>query len=366
MRYTIEKEKEVRELAAAGKSSSYISSLTGIPERVIWNWCPETRPHDDVIKWSVKQRYHYDIPELEARISSAISPLIRDDVTEEEWDNVNSIINKTLFDEAVIVFKNLLNDPPEFGSEKRLSKEPFLEYLKKFWSEDSEYVKRKELNPVYVKQNHDSIHYWSMTKKRAVSEINSGDIERVFEKLSEKGLSQSRINGIMKTGLIPLKEAYKQGLILTRCYEFYLPKVEKAQNNLTSVDISKIFNSHWDNEEAFIANLVAYVGKMQLQEVRALRLCDVDEKTINIENFYTKEGLVRNKKPRVITTSSYVTSIILKYASTAPYSDYSPSDYIFFSESRHRPSQGRNWNAELQKACRNGGVKEINFRQWSS
>jgi len=365
MRYTIEKEKEVRQLAAEGKSSSYISSLTGVPERVIWNWCPETRPHDDVIKWCVKQRYHYDFPELEARISSAISPLVRSDISEEEWDHVNSIINKTLFEEAVIVFKNLLADPPDFSSEKRLSKEPFLDFLRRFWSEDSEYVQRKKLNPVYVKQNHDSIHYWSMMKKRTVSEINSGDIERVFENLSEKDLSQSRINAIMKVALIPLKEAYKEGLVLTKCYEFYLPKVEKTETSLSAVEISKIFNYKWENEEAFVANLIAYVGKMQLQEVRALRLCDVDRKTINIQNSYTNQGLVKNKKPRIVNTSSYVTNMILMYASLARYTDYSPTDYIFFSENRVRPSQGRNWNSELQKVCRKVGVKEITFRQWS-
>ena len=365
MRYTIEKENEVKRLAAEGKSSSYICSLTNIPERVIWNWCPETRPHDDVIKWSVKQRYHYDFPELEARISSAISPLIRDDVSEEEWDNVNTIIYKTLFDEAVIVFKNLLREPPDFSLEKKLSDEPFLDYLRRFWSEDSDYVKRKGLSSVYVKQNHDSVHFWSMMKKRKVSEVNSGDIERVFEKLSEKELSQSRINAIMKVALIPLKEAYKEGLILTRCYEFYLPKVEKSENNLSAVDISKIFNCDWDDEEAFVANLIAYVGKMQLQEVRALRLCDIDKKTINIENFYTKDGLVKNKKPRIINTTSYVTSTILKYASLSHYPDFSPNDYVFFSENRDRPAQGRNWNSELQKACRKSGVKEITFRQWN-
>ena len=188
MRYTIEREKEVRALAAQGKSSSYISSMTNIPERVIWNWCPETRPHDDVIKWSVKQRYHSVIPELEARISAAISPIVRRDITEDEWESVNQVINKTLSEEAILVFKNLLAEPPEFGSEKRLSKEPFLDYLRRFWSADSEYVKRKGLKPVYVKQNHDSVHYWSLLKKRVLSEVNSGDIERVFEKLSEKEL----------------------------------------------------------------------------------------------------------------------------------------------------------------------------------
>lgn len=365
MRYTIEKENEVKRLAAEGKSSSYICSLTNIPERVIWNWCPETRPHDDVIKWSVKQRYHSVIPELEARISAAISPLMRKDISEEEWENANQVINKTLFEEAIIVFKNLLAEPPEFGSEKKLSKEPFLDYLRKFWSEDSEYVKRKELKPVYVRQNHDSVHYWSLLKKRVLSEVNSGDIERVFEKLSEKGLSQSRINGIMKTGLIPLKEAYKQGLIPSRCHEFYLPKVEKTRNHLTFTDISKIFNSHWEDEQAFVANLIAYVCNMQLQEVRALRLRDISPNVIRIENYYTKEGLVKNKNPRTINVTSYVTDVVLKYASKIPYDDFSPDDYIFQSETRNRPSQGRYWNSALQKVCKKVGINNFNFRMWN-
>ena len=365
MRYTIEKENEVKRLAAEGKSSSYICSLTNIPERVIWNWCPETRPHDDVIKWSVKQRYHSLIPELEARISAAISPLIRNDVSEDDWDNANSVINKTLFDEAVIVFKNLLSEPPDFSSEKRLSKEPFLDYLRKFWSEDSEYVKRKGLQPVYVKQNHDSVHYWSLLKKRALSEVNSGDIERVFEKLSEKDLSQSRINGIMKTGLIPLKEAYKQGLILSRCHEFCLPKVEKSEN-ITSIQASKIFNIYWENSEAFTANLLAYYCKLQLQEVRALRFCDIiDKNTIRIENYYSIEGLVKNKRPRTKTVPSYIVDIIIKYACTTPYDDYARNDFIFYSEKRNRPAHGKLWNTALQEACNKVGIKHFNFRMWA-
>lgn len=365
MRYTIEREKEVRALAAQGKSSSYISSKTNIPERVIWNWSPETRPHDDVIKWSVKQRYHSIIPELEARISAAISPIVRKDVSEEEWESVNQVINKTLFEEAIIVFKNLLAEPPEFGSEKRLSKEPFLDFLRKFWSEDSEYVKRKNLSPAYVKQNHDSVHYWSLMRKRVLSEINTGDIERVFEHLSEKGLSQSRINGIMKTALIPLKEAYKEGLIPSRCHEFYLPKVEKAEDNFTSVDVSKLFNAKWENDQAYVANLVAFVGKMQLQEVRALRLCDIGNDTINIVNYYTKGNLIKNKHPRTVEVSDFVINILISYASTTPYTDYSPTDYVFFSDRRNVPASGKNWNEELGKACVNAGLEIITFKQWA-
>ena len=270
-----------------------------------------------------------------------------------------------MFEEAIIVFKNLLAEPPEFGSEKRLSKEPFLDYLRKFWSEDSEYVKRKNLSPVYVKQNHDSVHYWSLMRKRVLSEINTGDIERVFEHLTEKGLSQSRINGIMKTALIPLKEAYKEGLIPSRCHEFCLPKVEKAENNLSFVDISKLFNTKWEDDQAYLANLIAYICKMQLQEVRALRLCDIGDKEINITSYYAKGKLVKNKQPRTVKISSFIRDAIFRYASTSPYKDYFPTDYIFFSDCRDIPASGKKWNGELSKACANAGLEPISFRQWT-
>lgn len=367
MRYTIAKENEVRELAAQGKSSAYISSATNVPERVIWGWCPETRPHDDVIKWSVKQRYHSIFPDLEAKISGAISPLIRTDISEEDWDNIGNIIYSTLFEEAMIVFRNVLEEPPEFGSERRLSKEPFLDYLRKFWSEDSEYAKRKKLNPAYIKQNHDSVHFWSLLKKRALCEVNTGDIERVFEKVSDKGLSQSRVNAIMKVGLIPLKQAYKDGLILNRCHEFILPCVEK-KSALSPTVVSKIFNSEWTDTESFVANLVACSCHLQLQETRALRLCDISDGVIEIKNYYSdRDGLLPcAENSRTVKVSSFITDIILKYASTSPYHDFNPTDYIFFSESRDKPAWGKKWSKHLVEVCKEANVPQVFFNIWSN
>lgn len=366
MRYTIEKEQEVKKLAEEGKSSQYICSMTGIPERVIWSWCPSTRPHDDVIKWSVKQRFHNVFPDFEARISSAISPLVRPDISEDEWEDINKVIYNTLFDEAIIVFKNLLMEPPEFGSEKKLSKEPFLDYLKSFWSMDSDYVKEKNLSENYVLQNKNSIHYWSLLKKNKVFEINSGDIERVFENLSSKELSQYRINAIMQTALIPLKVAYKKGLILNRCFEFYLPRPENNKEELSPITVSKIFNAEWKCDEAFLANLIAYYCKLQLQEVRALRIQDISTDSITSNNiFVNTKGLIENKNKKTCTIPPTLSTAILKYASTSPYPNLSQVDFIFYSEKRNRPSQGHKWSSELHKICKKIGIKEINFRSWS-
>lgn len=366
MRYTIEKENEVKRLAAEGKSSSYICSATGISERVIWNWCPETRPHDDVIKWSVKQRFHSLLPELEARISAAVSPCVKTSITEDEWENLNKVINATLFEEAIIVFRNLLEEPPEFGKDKKLSKEPLLDYFRRFWSMDSEYVKSKGLKENYVKTNYDSVHYWSMFRKNKLYEINTGDIERFYEHLCEKDLSQSRINAIMKVGLIPLKYAYANGLILNRCHEFYLPVVEKKTYDLTSVEVSKIFNTTWEDSEAYLANLLACNFRLQIQEVRALRICDIWEDELKVNNIFS-DSLHENKNKRVLPLSSFFRDAILRYVSTSPYTDFQPTDYIFFSENRDRPAHGKKWSQKLSEACAENSIKkDVSFRTWSA
>lgn len=365
MRYTIEKEKEVKRLAELGKSSQYITSLTGIPERVVWSWCPETRPHDDVIKWSVKQRYHSILPEFEAKITAAISPLVRTDVSEEAWEEVNKVVFNTLFEEAIVVFKNLLEEPPEFGSEKKLSKEPFLDYLKRFWTMDSEYVKARQLNESYVMQNKNSIHYWSLLRKFKLFEINTGDIERMYEHICEKGLSQHRINAIMKTGLIPLKVAYSEGLTMSRCFDFYLPRPERNKTDVSQIDISRIFNTKWKNYEAYAANLIACNCHLQLQEVRALKLGDITTDSIIVTSTYSNtKGLIPNKNPRVLRASEFVINALLKHASTTPYRDFTPDDYIFFSENRNKPAHGNNWTDELQKVCKQVGIEPLNFHSW--
>ena len=289
--------------------------------------------------------------------------MVKSSVTDEQWEEVNKVIYQTLFDEAIIVFRNLLEEPPEFVNEKRLSKEPFLEFLKKFWTMDSEYVKEKELKESYVEQCNNSIHYWSMLRKEPLFEVNSGDIERVYENLSEKGLSQSRINAIMKVGLIPLKHAYRNGLILNRSFEFCLPNPEK-QSTISDITAVKIFNAEWKNEEAFVANLIAYHCKMQLQEVRALRLKDISYNHIVCTHIYSNQ-LMENPNKRVIEISSFIRDVIIKYASISPYPP-AAENFVFFSENQNKPAHGKSWSSELKAICDTLNIEEkVNFKTWS-
>ena len=357
MRYTIEKENEVKLLCEQGRSIEYINSVTGIPKKVIWQWCPELRPHEDIIRQSVKQRYHFLFPDLEAKITSAFSPYICSEIKEDDWELLNKLVYDVLYEEALAVFKNVITDPPTFSETKKLSNEKFLDYLKKFWDyETSEYIKQRNektetISKPYADMCKNTLHYWSSLKNKLMRDVTKGDIEIVHEKLTEKKLSQSRIYFILEIALIPLKYAYNNGQTFSRVFEYKLPKRTKEKNNLLSpLVISKIFNSDWKCTESFLGNFIAYSLGLTLKEVRALRLCDIyTENVIVTNNIYTqKKGLEENPNKKVFKISKNLYNCLLKYTSASPYKDYKQTDYVFYSQDRNKPATANDWIKDLK------------------
>lgn len=369
MRYTIAKENEVKAMAEEGKSLEYISSVTGIAPKVIWQWCPQLRPHEDVIKQSVKQRFHFIFPDFEAKISSAFSPFVREDITDDDWEMVNKVIYDTLYEESLYVFKNAITDPPDFGSTNKLSEELFLDYMKKFWSTSSDYAVQKNLKPSYIESQKNSIHYWSILRNKKLKDITKGDIQIVHEKLESKGLSASRISQILKTGLIPLRYAYENKLTLLKSYDYQLPKkFQRKSLSIESSVLSKIFNSDWKSSESFIANLIGCYAKMQLREVRALRLKDIfTDGFILSSNIYDKGNLIENPNKRIIKVDEQLIDCILKYTSTSPYKDFKQEDFVFYSINRNSPSSAKNWTNDLRTKFEEVNIssEHINFAMWS-
>lgn len=360
MRYTIEVEKRVKQLAAEGKKVDYICSVTNVPKKVIYTWCPELKPHEDIIKWSVKQRYRFLYPELEAKITSAFSPYINKNISEDDWDEISKVVANVLFEESLIVFKNTLSDPPDFGEIKKLSNDKFLDFLKLFWNYDkSPYIAKRNsvktvISRTYADMCKNTIHYWSPLKNKYMRDVSIGDIELMHEKLSAKKLSPSRIYFILKVALIPLKYAYDNDLTLLKTYEYKMPKKIKKNNPIEPVVISKIFNFDWEDKEAYLANLIAYQCQMHINEIRALTLNDIyTNGYIVTNNVYTRDGLQENKNRKTIRVSKNLINIIIKYTSTSPFTDYKPTDYIFFTAERDKPSYASKWSEELRKVCSN-------------
>lgn len=369
MRYTISKENEVKELVAQGKSVDYISEITSIPKKVILNWCPKLKPNEDALRLIVKQRFRLEYSDWEAKITNSFSPFLNNKISDDEWIELNKTVFDVLYEESIFVAKSIIKNPVEVTYSENLSEELFLDYLKSFWKMDSEYVISKNLSENYVLMNYNSIHYWSLLRTRKLKNISKIDIEIVHDKLKEKDLSQSRINSILKTGLIPLKFAYFKGFTVQKVFDYELPKITPIFLRFDKITVIKIFNQKWDNFEAKLANLIGYFTGFKLQEVLALTLQDLyTEGYIVSSHIYNSKGYKLNPNPRKATVSNDFINCILKYTSTSPYKDFKNTDFVFYSVDRTKPTrQYRYWSKLLQKACVNifPETKNIDFSIWN-
>ena len=377
MRYTIEKENKVKELAAEGKSLDYIAAKTSLPKKVIWGWCPELRPHDDIIKQSVKQRYHFIFPDFEAKISTAFSPFVTEDISDDDWEMLNDVIYNTMFDLAVYVFRNAITDLPDFSDVSRLCNDPFLEYCKNFWNyETSEYIKetnKKEIiiSKEYADSCYNVLHYWSPLRNKKLKDITKGDLQIMQEKLVKKDLSPSRIYFILRAGIAPLRYAYNKGLTLTNVNEFNMPKKIKKENNFIPRElVEQLFKNEWDNKLAYFANILAYYGHLKLNELKAINVSTIinnntskidfnSEPCINITLILNNNNEIElNNHSRSFYLPKSIYQDLLHFIVD---NNYSYEDFIFIDGKKRNT-----WNDELKKQAARYSDREVNFSMWSN
>lgn len=370
MRYTIQKENEVKQMAADGCSLEYIAAKTSLPKKVIWGWCPELRPHDDIIKQSVKQRYHFIFPDYEAKITTSFSPYVTEDISDDDWEALNDVVYDTMFDLAVYVFRNAITDLPEFSDVKKLCDVPFLKYCRNFWDFDnSEYIKeankdKQIISKSYADSCYNAIHHWSFLKNKKVKDITKGDLQIMQENLVAKDLSPSRVYFILRAGVAPLRYAYDKGLTLTNANEFKMPKKTKKKNNyIPNTLVQKLFEKKWDNEEAYFANLIAYYGHLKLNEVNAIMVSDLSKDgVVSVYSIYNGnyQDLEANPHPKEIKLPTVVAVALYNYIENSERIKYR-EDFLFDSGTKRNV-----WNDELKKQAAKYTDLEVNFSMWAN
>lgn len=368
MRYSIDKEVRARELAADGKSLDYIVSTVGVPKKVVIGWIPELRPHEDVIKWSVKQRFHSDFPEYEAVVSSEFSKFAREDITDEEWESLNRTVSKVMFDEAVHVFENAISDPPDFTGKTKLSDVSFTQFMRDFWNEGSSCIAGKGFSPAYIRNSANTVRYYSFLRNKSVKNVTEADLEILSEKLRSANLSEWRINFIIRAGRTALRYAYEQGMTVNRAYEFSLKKPCRTDYvPLTWNEAAELFSVNWKTQDAMLANFLAFTGGLKQNELRALRICDIGKDSIYVlHSFSRSKKLVPSDCPRTVVLSEVVITIIRGFIKINLGNEVTGDMYVF-SKDGTSPEDIRHWGTELKCVCRDFGYdyESIDFTMWN-
>jgi site-specific recombinase XerD len=138
-------------------------------------------------------------------------------------------------------------------------------------------------------------------KGRYIGEITAKDIDDFIEYMSEKPVSSSRKNGVIKAGIKPLRWAYSKGIIEqdpTRGHILFSGEKHK-RNILTLSTATAIFNTEWIDERAKLANMLSAVTGMRMGEILALLYQNLGSDCIYVNGSWNDEDKIKLPKNAV-------------------------------------------------------------------
>ena len=255
-----------------------------------------------------------------------------------------------------LVKKYIMNDTPQAVD--------FISYLKTFWDwETSPYIKEKlrkshGIHKMHcLKQSQAITLYWEeFFQGRFLGEITSKDIESFIDYMSEKKLSPSRKNVIIKAGTKPLRWAFSKGDIEidpTRGHLLFSGEKQK-RNILTPAVASAIFKIEWKNDMAKLANMLASITGMRNGEIIALRFQDIGQDCLYVRSSWNGadklKGTKNNETRTVEITFPYLINALVYLVQQNPWG-VTPNSFVFWSENnKDIPNRGRLFPTALREA----------------
>lgn len=255
----------------------------------------------------------------------------------------------------------------------------FVDYLYSFWDyEKSEYVREKIISGHRIHLSHCKANQRIATQQykeyftnKLLKSVTLKDMKEFRNKLIESGLSASRINNVLRTGVTALKQAYFNKLTENNCFNglVFCGKVnQKKKNIFTLEEVDKIFKLEWKDEQAKLANELAYTTGMRLGEIRALRLCDIGKDRIYVRHsFNITEGLktCKNGECREVVLPIVLRDKLIKRAKQNPF-DKTENAYVFWGRVPNKPIDAKTWIKGLNFAKKELGItrENITFHSW--
>lgn len=174
-------------------------------------------------------------------------------------------------------------------------------------------------------------------KDKVLGCVTHDDIDTCADIMRQAGLIPSSCNIAMSAVTIPLKWAYKKGMIkedptlgVTR-----FTSKSKERHILTPDVVTKLFSVEWAHDACRLANLVASLTGMRCGEVQALRLCDILDGALQVSRSWSRiDGFKcpKNGKSRIVELPfPSVLDALRNRASSNPH-DATPQALVFWAK----------------------------------
>jgi integrase len=182
----------------------------------------------------------------------------------------------------------------------------FLEYVLSFWSEDSQYLKKKiladkkPLSSYYVKMNQEGIKKYVCSYKRfyqlKISRLTTAMIDDWKLCCLEKNVGSRRVNAVLQSIRIPIRYLYERREIQVNPFDHVKPVKDcpKEKGILTVDEFSALLAIEEEDREIILAIRLAALCGMRRGEVRGIQWQDIDFEKNQIHichNYIDSEGV---------------------------------------------------------------------------
>ncbi len=227
--------------------------------------------------------------------------------------------------------------------------ESFDSFLSRFWDYDvSPYVKEKHahglrMGKTHVAQSYGRAEkYWiPYFKGKWLGEISRQDVKAFSIDLAGKnpGLNHSTLNRIMTVGTTALKWAFVNDLIgadPTFGLASYSNKTRK-RGILTPDEAKRLFDLHWPDRRAMLANLTAMTTGLRIGEILALKGSDIGDDFLSVTHSWSRKDLLKCTKtgedrrvPIIPRLRDALRNLVLE-------NPHGPDGFVFWSSKKDEP-----------------------------
>lgn len=249
-----------------------------------------------------------------------------------------SRIVETLKTEGYLESASIVTSGPE--------NEQLLTFLYRFWDYDnSVYVQEKLRYGHSIGRRHcndmlNRLPYWkTFFGTDRLKDVTRQRLRDFQGYLKEKCLAPKTSNEITRSGSLPLKWAFQEGILKSNPAAGLRNFSGSARKRgiLTPEEVKRLFSIPWADNRARVGNLVACTTGARAGEVLALRLEDVGKEVLFIKHSFSRDDGLKSTKTgekRTVPLLPAVREELLQLADSNP---WGKEGYIFYTEKQEIP-----------------------------